>query len=114
MSIARFEDVTINTLTKSVSSIGQYSMNTTPLFTTRAAVKDVANSLRTTEKYRVYSDLVNLVLNYSPAMKDIVDNQNNYSLTWRNNDWRITDCRESNDRMSVTLMCYRVDPKVPV
>lgn len=114
MSIARFENITINTLTKSVSSIGQYSMTSKELFKTRAVVKDVANSLRTTEKYRVYSDLVNLVVNYSPAMKDIVDNQNQYSLTWRGNEWRITDCRESNDRMSVTLMCYRVDPKVPV
>jgi len=43
-------------------------------------------------------------------MKTIADGQNNYSVTWRGNEWRITDVIESNDRMSVTLMCYRSDP----
>ena len=47
-------------------------------------------------------------------MKTIVDDQHLYSITWRNRDWRITDCRESNDRMTVMFMCYRNDPVTAV
>lgn len=111
--IERFENIKVNTLTKSVDSFGQTTMVKTKLFDTRARVKDVANSLKTTERYRIYTDLVNLVINYSPFARDIAINQPNYSIDWNGNEWRITDVRESNDRLSITLMCYRVDPKVP-
>ena len=111
--IERFENITVNTLVKSTNDVGQYKTTKTKLFDTRARVKDVANSLRTTEKYRAYTDLVNLVINYSPFARDIAINQPNYSIDWNGNEWRITDVRESNDRLSITLMCYRVDPKVP-
>ena len=47
-------------------------------------------------------------------MKQIVDRQELYSITWRGNDWRITDVRESNDRMNVTFLCYRNDPGATV
>ena len=52
--------------------------------------------------------------NYTPNLKQIVDDQNLYSITWRNRDWRITDVRESNDRMTVLMLCYRNDPTIPV
>jgi hypothetical protein len=55
-----------------------------------------------------------LTLNYTPNTKELVDNQNLHSITWRGFDWRITDVRESNDRMRVTLLCYRNDPDTPV
>jgi hypothetical protein len=77
-------------------------------------VSDVKNSLAITERYRVYQDLIQFTFNYTPNLKDIVDNQNLYSITWRAKDWRITDAIEANDRMSVTLMCYRSDPSTKV
>lgn len=114
MAITRYENASVNEVTNGVDSYGEYTTTITPLFTSRALVSDVANSLRIADRYRVYQDLVNLTFNYTPAIKRIVDNQNEYSITWRDKDWRITDVRESNDRMRVTLLCYRNDPDTPV
>jgi hypothetical protein len=114
MAITRYENLMINNVTNGVDTIGQYTTTIAPWFETRGLVHDVANSLRISEKYRVYQDLVNITLNYTPNTKEIVDNQNLYSITWRNFDWRITDIRESNDRMEVTFTCYRNDPETPV
>lgn len=114
MAITRYENLMINNVTNGVDTIGQYTTTIAPWFETRGLVHDVANSLRISEKYRVYQDLVNITLNYTPNTKEIVDNQNLYSITWRNFDWRITDIRESNDRMKVTFVCYRNDPETPV
>lgn len=114
MGIARYENVTINDVTNGVNSFGEYTTTITPKFTSRPMVHDVANSLRIAERYRLYQDLVNLTFNYTPNIKDIVDNQDKYSITWRNNEWRVTDVRESNDRMKITLLCYRSDPETAV
>ncbi len=114
MAITRYENLMINNVTNGVDTIGQYTTTIAPWFETRGLVQDVSNSLRISEKYRVYQDLVNITLNYTPNTKEIVDNQNLYSITWRNFDWRITDIRESNDRMKVTFICYRNDPETPV
>ena len=114
MAITRFENVAINNLTFGKSDFGEQSTTQTKWFDTRARVADVANSLRISERYRLYQDLVNFTLNYTPNMKTIVDHQQSYSITWRGNDWRITDVRESNDRMRVTFMCYRSDPVTAV
>ena len=114
MAIARFENVGVNRLTFGKSAYGEQETTQTAWFTTRARVEDVANSLKISEKYRLYQDLVEFTLNYTPNMKGIVDSQNLYSFTWRGHDWRITDCREANDRMSITFMCYRNDPNTAV
>jgi hypothetical protein len=114
MSIARYENVSINNVTNSVNTYGEQTTTITEWFKTRATIADVTNSVRISEKYRVYSDLVNFTFNYTPNQKEIVDNQDLYSITWRGFDWRITDVRESNDRMNVTLLCYRNDPNTPV
>ena len=114
MGIARYENVTINDVTNGVDSFGEYTTTITPKFTSRPMVHDVSNSLRIAERYRLYQDLVNLTFNYTPNIKDIVDNQDKYSITWRNNEWRVTDVRESNDRMKITLLCYRNDPETTV
>lgn len=114
MAITRYENLMINNITNGVDTIGQYTTTIASWFETRGLVHDVANSLRISEKYRVYQDLVNITLNYTPNTKEIVDNQNLYSITWRGFDWRITDIRESNDRMKVTFICYRNDPETPV
>ncbi len=114
MSINRFENVTINTVTNSVDTLGQYTTTITPWFTSRARVRDVNNSVRIAERYRVYTDLVNLTFNYTPWMKQVVDDQNAYSITWREQDWRVTDVRESDDRMYITLLCYYNSPSTPV
>lgn len=114
MAIKRYENVDVNDLTFTTDTYGQYTAISTLKFTTRPLVSDVKNSLAITERYRVYQDLIQFTMNYTPWIKDIVDNQNLYSITWRGNDWRITDCIEANDRMSVTLMCYRSDPATAV
>ena len=114
MAITRYENVDINNVTNGTNTVGEYTTTITKWFTSRALVADVANSLRISERYRVYQDLIQFTMNYTPWLKDIVDNQNLYSITWRGKDWRITDCLESNDRMNVTLMCYRSDPETKV
>lgn len=114
MAIARYENVIINNVTNGTSQYGEQTTTITPWFTSRAQVKDVHNSLRISERYRVYSDLTNLTFNYTPNIKRIVDNQPLYSFYYRGFDWRITDVYESDDRMSVTFICYRNDPSVPV
>jgi len=112
--VVRYENVVINNVTNGVNDVGEYSTTITPWFETRGTVHDIANSLRISEKYRVYTDLLSITLNYTPNIRTIVDNQDLYSLTWRNKDWRISDVRESNDRQHATFMCYRNDPSVPV
>ena len=114
MGIARYESITVNSLTFAKSDFGEQSTTITKWFDTRARVRDVANSVKISEKYRLYQDLVNLTLNYTPNMKMIVDNQDLYSITWRGQDWRITDVRESDDRMNITLLCYYNAPSTPV
>lgn len=114
MAIARYENVDVNNVTNGVNDFGDQTTSISYWFATRAFVGDVANSVRISERYRVYSDLVNFTFNYTPNMKQIVDRQELYSITWRGNDWRITDVRETNDRMNVILLCYRNDPVSPV
>ena len=114
MAIKRYENLAVNNVVNGIDSFGQYTTTLTKWFDTRGLVADVSNSVRISERYRVYQDLVNITLNYTPNMKQIVDNQNLYSITWRGFDWRITDVRESNDRMRVTFVCYRNDPSTPV
>jgi hypothetical protein len=114
MAIARFENVSINNLTFSKDDFGEQSTTQTLWFHTRARVSSVANSLQISDKYRLYQDLVNFTFNYTPNIKKIVDSQNLYSINWRGNDWRITDAREANDRMTVLILCYRSDPVTAV
>ncbi len=114
MTIVRYENIIVNNVTNGIDDLGQYTTTITEWFKTRALVSDVANSLRIAERYRVYQDLVNLKLNYTPWVKQIVDDQELFSITWRGQDWRITDCREANDRMSVTFLCYYNQPNTPV
>jgi hypothetical protein len=114
MTIARYENLTINNLTFGTDSFGEGSTSITPWFETRARVKDVRNGVQITKDERVYTDLTTFTLNYTPNTREIVDNQNLYSITWRGHDWRITDCLETNDRMNVVFMCYRNDPTTPV
>lgn len=112
--VQRYENVEIKTVTNSINAIGEQTTSLTNWFTTRGRVHSVANSLRIADRYRAYSDLVNFTFNYTPNMKTIVDNQNLYSMHWRDKEWRITECREHDDRQFVTFTCYRNDPVVPV
>lgn len=114
MAIIRYENIVVNNVTNSIDTYGEQTTTITKWFDTRARVADVANSLKISEKYRVYTDLVNFTLNYTPNTKAVVDNQDLFSITWRGFDWRITDVRETNDRMNVIFLCYRNDPVTPV
>lgn len=114
MAIARFENITINNLAFGQSSFGEQSTTITKWFETRARVHSVANHVRITDKYRVYSDVVEFTLNYTPNTRTIIDNQNLYSIKWKNFDWRIDNVREADDRMTVKFLCVRNDPVVAV
>lgn len=114
MAIARFENIAVNNLTFTQSTFGEDATIQTKWFDTRARVSDVANSLKIADKYRLYQELTQFTLNYTPYVKQIVDGQDQYSITWRGQDWRITDVREANDRMTVVLLCYRNDPTTAV
>lgn len=114
MSIARFENISINNLTFTKSDFGESATVQTLWFTTRARVSAVANSLKIADKYRLYQDLTHFTLNYTPNMKRIVDDQNLFSITWRGKDWRIDNARETDNRMNVILLCYRSDPVTAV
>ena len=114
MAIARFENITVNNLSFGQSSFGEQSTTISKWFDTRARVHSVANHVQISEKYRVYSDVVEFTLNYTPNTKTIIDNQNLYSIHWRNFDWRIDNVREADDRMTVKIMCVRNDPVAAV
>jgi len=114
MAIARFENISVNNLSFGQSAFGEQSTTQSLWFQTRARVHDVSNNVRINDKYRVYADVVDLTLNYTPNVKTIIDNQNAYSITWRGYDWRIDNVREANDRMSARLLCVRNDPVVAV
>ena len=114
MGIARFENISVNRVVNSVDTYGQQTTSTSLWFETRAVVHSVKNSLNINVNDRVYTDLVNFKLNYTPNVKEIVDNQNLCSITWRNRAWRIDSAVEADDRMTTTLFCYRNDPVVPV
>jgi hypothetical protein len=114
MSIARFENITVNQLTFDKSSFGEQSTTITKWFDTRARVHSVSNTVRISDRYRVYSDIVEFTLNYTPNTKEIINNQNLYSIKWKNLDWRLDSVRESDDRMTVRFMCVRNDPVAAV
>jgi hypothetical protein len=114
MAIARFENITVNSLTFGKSTFGEQSTTQTLWFQTRARVHAVANNVKISDKYRVYSDVVDFTLNYTPNTKTIIANQNLYSINWRGFDWRIDNVREADDRMSVRILCVRNDPVVAV
>lgn len=114
MGIARFENIDVNNVTNGKDTFGQYTTTITKWFTTRAKVHSVKNSLNITTNDRVYTDLINFTLNYTPNIKEVVNNQNLYSITWRGFDWRINSTTEADDRMSIVLYCYRNDPVTPV
>ena len=112
--VKRYENISVNTLTFSKSDFGEQSTTQTLWFGTRALVHSVANNVRIADKYRVYSDIVQMTLNYTPNIKLIIDNQNAYSITWRGFDWRIDNVREADDRQSAMMMCVRNDPVTAV
>ena len=114
MGIVRYENVVVNSVTNGVNSFGEQTTTETEWFTSRARISDVANSLRIADRYRVYSDLVHLTFNYTPNIKTIVDDQPAYSFIWRDKNWRIVDCRDSDNRMHITFLCYRNDPSTTV
>ena len=114
MAISRYENVDVNNLTFTTSDLGENVTTITKWFTGRPLVQDVKNNLQITNDTRIYQDLTRFVFNFTPWMKQIVENQQLHSITYRGHDWRITDCIEANDKMSVTLLCYRNDPTTKV
>lgn len=114
MGIERYEPVVVERVVTITSPYGEQRTTTETWFNTRAVISAVANSLLISERYRVYSDLVFMTFNYTPNTREIVNNQDLYAVKYRGKDWRITEVRESNDRMKVTFLCYRNDPSTSV
>ena len=114
MGIARFENVEVYDLTFTTSSYGEGVTTKTLKFTSRPMVHEVKTSLIISEKYRIYQNLINFKFNYTPNVRDISINQNLYCFNWRNQEWRIESAVESNDRMSVTFLCYHNAPVTKV
>ena len=114
MAIARFENITVNQLSFGASGFGEQTTTETEWFKTRARVHSVANHVRINEKYRVYADVVEFTLNYTPNTKEMVDNQNLYAIVWKGFSWRIDNVREADDRMTVKILCVRNDPVAAV
>jgi len=106
MAITKFETVEVNDLSFATSSYGETQTTKTLKFTSRPLISEVRANVATSEKFRIYSDLVQMKFNYTPNTRDIVDNDNLYSITY--------DSSISNDRMSVTLICYFNKPSVDV
>ena len=114
MAIARFENITVKQLSFAKTDFGEQTTTQTKWFDTRARFHSVANHVRISEKYRVYADIVVFTLNYTPNTKEMVDNQNLYSISYNGYDWRIDNVRESDDRMTVVILAYRTDPVTAV
>jgi len=112
--VARYENIAVKTLSFAKSDFGEQTTTQTLWFNTRARIHSVANSVRIADKYRVYADVVQMTLNYTPNIKTIIDNQNAYSIAWRGFDWRIDNVREMDDRQFAQLTCVRNDPVVAV
>jgi hypothetical protein len=112
MGIARYENFTVQNVVTTTDQYGQQVTSTTTWFQTRGLTQDVRNSLQIGKDNRVYSDLVKFIVNYTPNTQTMVENQSQYAIQWRGNEWRITDAIESNDRMNITFLCYRNDPSV--
>lgn len=114
MAIARYEEAQVYTLSFTTSAYGDTVTNKTLKFESKPEIREVKNDLRITDKYRVYTGLINFTFNFTPYTRDMYDNQNLYSIVWRNHDWRIDSAIESNDRMKVTFLCYHNDPSTQV
>jgi len=114
MAIARFEQITVKNLAFAKTDFGEQTTAQTEWFKTRARVQSVANSLKISEKYRLYQDVVNFILNYTPNTRTMVRNQNLYSINYNGYDWRIDNIRESDDKMTVVILAYRNDPVTAV
>ncbi len=114
MGIARYEQVDVNSLTFAVNDFGETAITKTLKFSSRPEVREVKTDLAISDKYRVYQNLINFTFNYTPNVKLIADNQDQYSMVWRGKDWRIESAVESNDRMKVTFLCYHNDPNTQV
>lgn len=114
MAIVRYENIKVKTLTFSTSAFGEQNTTETVWFETRARVSTVANSVNILDKYRLYEDLINFTLNYTPNVKMISEQQNLYSIEWRSNKWRIDSIKEADDKMTVKLLCYKSNPMTSV
>ena len=114
MGIARYEQVAVYNLTFTTTDYGDTVVNKTLKFESRPLVHEVKTNLQITDKFRVYQNLIYFTFNYTPNTRDMKDNQNLYSVSWRGKDWRIDSAVESNDRMRVTFLCYHNDPSTQV
>jgi hypothetical protein len=114
MGIAQFENVQVSLLSFATSAAGEQTTAMTDFFRTRATVENITNSMRISEKYRLYSSVLKMTFNFSPNMKTVVRHHEQYSIGYRSQDWRIAEAREADDRMTVSLFLYTQTPTAAV
>jgi len=112
--VLRVDEISINNLSFTITNLGEQTTVETLWFKTRAKTKSVHNRIRTLEKFRQYDNMMDFIVNYTPNMRTISDNQEDYSITFRGTSWRIAEVYEHDDRQWVSLMCYRNEPSVAV
>jgi len=108
--VVRIEQIGINNLTFSKTSLGEQTTTETLWFNTRARTSDVKGNDNIRERYRQYDDVVHLLVNYTPNIKTVIDNTHLFSVAYRNKSWRIADMYEHDDRQHVSITCVRNDP----
>lgn len=114
MSLPRFEPVTIQSVARTVDANGGPVNTFTNLFSVHGRIRDVKNTLKLNELYRLYADWVNIQMNLTSNTLLIAEDQENYSLGWRGNNWRIVDAVEADDRQYVEFLCYFAKPGITV
>ena len=112
--VLRVDQITINNLSFGITNLGEQTTRETPWFQTRAKTKSVHNRIKTLERFRQYDNMIEFTVNYTPNMRTISDDQEHYSITFRNMPWRIAEVYEHDDRQWVTFTCYRNEPSVAV
>ena len=106
----RWDSVSVSLVTTAIDSTGSQTFTKTGTAKLGAQVFDVHSSLVISERYRSYQDLTNFKIRYTPFMRTVVNSQENYCITYRNQDFRITDVFEDSSRQFVTLLCYANKP----
>ena len=113
MSVNKFEPIAVYTVTRSADAFSDNTETLAFAFTTVGFFRDIKNPLKLKEFYRQYTNFLDIVVNYTPAMYNIAQSNGGYSFNSRGRDLRIIDAIE-NGRESITFLCYDANQTVAV
>ena len=113
MTVVKYEQVTLNSVVRTIDVNGETSIAATPLFDTVVQIVDLKNPLKLQEHYRLYTSFAHFIANYTPALYAAAQEVSSYSFNWRNFEWRIVDAVE-NGTDSITFLAYDASPYVNI